>query len=220
MLNKNFNQALDNTNFTLERGVKPIQEMAEIILNHQLYRDEKDLNFVIAQRGTERPLSDYVRTLSYVLLKDARTPIALCMIVECPSLAETLDAGDLSFHADSFFSVLVNEHYRGRGIATYLTGELAKFIGDSLEKKAKSHSRYFVAADPNGAQFARKYFDVPFICAGFSISKAVKRVVIRYTGADVPEDDHYFAQPGYVESLQQMEREFERCQLEEVAACV
>lgn len=213
MLNNELNQTLTNTSFTFERGVKPIHELANTILNHQLYRDKKGLNYAIAQRSIEQPISDYVRTLSYVLLKDAGTPIALCMIVECPNLAETENVDDLSFHADSFFSIMVNERYRGRGIATQLTSELAKFIGDSLAMHAKSHSHYFVAADPSGVQFARKFFNVPFICAGFSISKAVERVVIRYTGAAVPKDDHYFSQIGYVESLQEMEREFLRCNI-------
>ncbi len=213
MLNKTLKQRLNNTSFTVEHGIKPIQELAETILKHQLYRDKKGLNYVIAQRGVEQPESDYVRTLSYVLLKDAGTPVALCMIVECPSLAETENVDDLSFHADSFFSIMVNERYRDRGIATYLTSKLAKFIGGALAGKAKSYSRYFIASDPNGVQFARKFFNVPFICAGFSISKAVGRVVIRYTGAKVPNDDHYFSQRGYVDSLCEMEREFERCQL-------
>lgn len=201
-----------NQNFTVEFGESTIQALSSTILENNLYRDENGLNYIIAKRGSERSEGSYVRLPSYVLLRDSGVPIALCMVVECPELSNLINVDELSFYADSFFSVFVKEQYRKQGIAQFISGELAKHIKGKLRQKAQMYSRYFVAADPNGVGFARANFNIPFICAGFSVSAAVKRVAIRYSGEDVPADDHYFNEPRYVETKEEMELEFERCE--------
>lgn len=173
------------TDYKLDSGRGDIQDLADLILENELYIDINSLNYIIASKGN-LPKAEYRRYLHYVTLSLGEKIVALCMLVE--QCSEEVIVGDYHYFSDAFYSVYVKPDYRGQGYAHVTTRALAEYLRDYFSVHKALFNRYSVMADVEGASLARKYFDVPVVCGGFPVHRGIRRVVARIHNQPFDED--------------------------------
>ncbi|MDK1290250.1 hypothetical protein [Pseudoalteromonas umbrosa] len=180
---------MKNDNLEIVTGEAHIQELADYILDNNLYVSEKTLNYLISVTAQVKTVQEYQRYIRYSLLKENGEPVALCMLVEQFEKSIVDEVKGLHYFTDSFFSVFVKETHRGKNYGDLVTKSLADNWDSYLrEVFMTQYNRFCILADKRGANYARKFFTVPVVCGEFPTCKGLRRIVSIAKGEPICEE--------------------------------
>lgn len=157
-------------NLKVEVGTKDIQDFSDVILDNELYTFSDSMNCTIARIGKEKSKKDFMREITYSLIKIDDKPVALCMFVKAGAgISEKISDDKNVFYSDSFFSIFVKKEHRGAGLAHIAAKELSQFCDKKLLLEASKHNKHMILASKSGAWLCRKYFSIATVCGGLDV---------------------------------------------------